>query len=1004
MKIRLFPKLRRRRPPAVDVQAEPKHPSAPPIFDAAYYLQVNPDLREKKIDPWVHYCQQGFREKRNPHPLFDLKYYCQRYLRNGSNQDPLQHYLQNDDPLRKTHPLFDAPFYASQIGLKVLDKTLLEHFVTTAIEFHKSPSPFFDSAAYLKTHADIARAKMCPLYHYARFGRSEGRDIFIDANHIKSIQSQDPTEIQSVCNYLGNNVEFAHRILGLDKNVPTVVCVSHDASMTGAPLIILKIAERLNCNYGMNVVNLLCNSGTLFDRFANVGPTYSLGGSAPHKNETAFKIKMGVFLGLLQLLNPIGVYVNSAESRHTIGELATLGAPIHTLLHENARCYYQFLESPFADIAKFSERIIFPSAYVQNAATHFGEISESQCEIIPQGLLKEELLEPPNREVSTNLRNEFGIPDDATLILGCGTGDGRKGLDIFVSTAISLLNQSPDSKIYFGWLGANEIRCNTSHNFWANWDVEASGYADRILFFGPHQNVADFFYASDILFLTSRMDPYPCVVNEAMACGKPVVLFKDGSGCVDLVTEQGGAIVPYGDICAACETLKNLAMDKKARQLAGARNRSHVKNNMDFDDYVASLFDRLSTDIQKPDYAEKNRGEIRTLIGKRQISKKRVYLLASTWDDSAANCFAETLCSQLNSKDFDATILFTGRKASGLRQEQLPGVPYRFVDTKGDPASKNCESLANFLRSAQPAVVIPNCSEASSSLALKQSPRIRFVGVLHADEPEYYLYGYRMGHFWDAIVSASETIQSKLLHLNPSFGKKAHVIGHGVQQMPALQTGINENRSFERLKILYPGPSAKSKNQLGDILQLTRHLDEHKIPFEITIPGELPDGKSYSEALNILIRNGKLSLTGKLTSRQLQIELANHHVVYLTGHNPVNSRFVLQAMACCCIPATTNLKSEISEYLIHDKNALIAASKSTERLALELVRLFKSASLRRRLSRNASLTIQENKLTADHMGEQFADVIDQVFKNISQGKSASRTLPFPDVTRLLDAA
>ena len=89
------------------------HSISSKVFDSAYYLVANPDLALAGIEPLQHYCTQGWREGRNPHPLFSVAYYLKRYpdvKKAGVN--PLEHYLTMGwREGREPHPAFDTAFY-----------------------------------------------------------------------------------------------------------------------------------------------------------------------------------------------------------------------------------------------------------------------------------------------------------------------------------------------------------------------------------------------------------------------------------------------------------------------------------------------------------------------------------------------------------------------------------------------------------------------------------------------------------------------------------------------------------------------------------------------------------------------------------------------------------------------------------------------------------------------------------------------------------------------------
>ncbi|OCJ54236.1 hypothetical protein A6U92_23220 [Agrobacterium rubi] len=61
-------------------------------FDAKYYLNTYPDVKNAKVDPLEHFYWTGWREKRNPSDSFDTQYYLSKYnVQNDVN--PLLHFL-----------------------------------------------------------------------------------------------------------------------------------------------------------------------------------------------------------------------------------------------------------------------------------------------------------------------------------------------------------------------------------------------------------------------------------------------------------------------------------------------------------------------------------------------------------------------------------------------------------------------------------------------------------------------------------------------------------------------------------------------------------------------------------------------------------------------------------------------------------------------------------------------------------------------------------------------
>ncbi len=65
-----------------------------PEFDRAYYLSRQADVREAGLDPLKHYLEHGWREGRDPHPLFSSQSYLGRNSTLAtSHANPFYHYL-----------------------------------------------------------------------------------------------------------------------------------------------------------------------------------------------------------------------------------------------------------------------------------------------------------------------------------------------------------------------------------------------------------------------------------------------------------------------------------------------------------------------------------------------------------------------------------------------------------------------------------------------------------------------------------------------------------------------------------------------------------------------------------------------------------------------------------------------------------------------------------------------------------------------------------------------
>jgi glycosyltransferase involved in cell wall biosynthesis len=64
------------------------------LFDGRYYLESNPDLRARQVDPAAHYLNHGWKELRNPSRIFDTaSYLADNVDVAAAGLNPLVHYL-----------------------------------------------------------------------------------------------------------------------------------------------------------------------------------------------------------------------------------------------------------------------------------------------------------------------------------------------------------------------------------------------------------------------------------------------------------------------------------------------------------------------------------------------------------------------------------------------------------------------------------------------------------------------------------------------------------------------------------------------------------------------------------------------------------------------------------------------------------------------------------------------------------------------------------------------
>ncbi len=123
----------------------------------------------RALNPLGHYLKYGAAEGRQPHPLFDAEYYLERnpdVRQAGIN--PLLHYIIHGAPeARKPHRLFQPDYYLSRCPEAWLrGGNLLVDFLNHDSGSYPSPHLLFDCESYVRGNPAVIKQGWNPLVHY----------------------------------------------------------------------------------------------------------------------------------------------------------------------------------------------------------------------------------------------------------------------------------------------------------------------------------------------------------------------------------------------------------------------------------------------------------------------------------------------------------------------------------------------------------------------------------------------------------------------------------------------------------------------------------------------------------------------------------------------------------------------------------------------------------------------------------------------------------------------
>ncbi len=344
-----------------------------------------------------------------------------------------------------------------------------------------------------------------------------------------------------------------------DPSKKTILLFSHEASLTGAPLIAFNLLEKLVSKY--NVVSVLLGPGILEKAFES----NSVALLGPFTNSQRYSTFVhDPILRLCRQFSPSFAIVNSLECGQALAPLRQAAVPSVLLVHEFA----SLCPVDLSKLAANASQVVFPAQLVwRNAVDVLPQMAARSANILNQGLCRipMELFGGKERHdgakgVSSAMR-PLGAKDDAIVVLGCGTIEMRKGVDLFIAAALALKRLLPTRRFRFVWVG------KVMEHYFAGYlaeQIERCGLEQTIKFLGQLDSVDQAYAMADIFFLSSRLDPFPNVAIEAMSAGLPVVCFENASGIAQMLSgreDLKNLVVPYMDVDRAARVMELLSAD-----------------------------------------------------------------------------------------------------------------------------------------------------------------------------------------------------------------------------------------------------------------------------------------------------------------------------------------------------------------------------------------------------------------------------------------------------------
>ena len=355
------------------------------------------------------------------------------------------------------------------------------------------------------------------------------------------------------------------KLRGLGENRPKAILVSHDLSATGAPLLALELLTELRKSHDVWVIS--GGTGALWAWFDQLAARVTvIGPDDPQKIEE--------LPGFEDFKSPDWIFINSIEAIRVLDMPEQLTKRTIALVHEFAQTTAALPKKIKA--LKRTALVVFSSKVTRNSFVDFDKsLATFSTMVLAQPLISKLPGDAmPSVRMRTNRSRLFEGKGNPRLVLGAGSVNYRKGVDLFIETCRQVEQKSPNRNRY-AWMGGSTNGPDDVYLSYLIEQLKLAGLTDSFSFI-EHGNFRSALKQADVFLVSSRADPLPNVALDALALEIPTFCFRGTTGLVELLEDfkLGNFAVPFPDCNAAStQILKYLSNpgENKSRRARLAR-------------------------------------------------------------------------------------------------------------------------------------------------------------------------------------------------------------------------------------------------------------------------------------------------------------------------------------------------------------------------------------------------------------------------------------------------
>lgn len=364
-----------------------------------------------------------------------------------------------------------------------------------------------------------------------------------------------------------------------------ICIVCHEASLTGAPRIGFDIALFLAQTHEVNL--LVKKDGPLIDfpQYAGLKPGYRSLDTNHEICDLTYRERVDHAIETLRDLRPDLLYVNSIGSGEWCEAGASIDIPVALHTHETRASLPSLLSSVCApNILQWTGFLVGASQQaIDDVQALTGNTVRDRFDF---GIFvdSDTILSQSELTVEAPL-NAQGAPlkggSDRFVVGMCGLAQPRKGAGVFLDMAVRLPQYD------FVWIGPwAPPETTLNDEAYARFEsLQLANFFATGLTENPYAHLSGI----DLFILTSREDPNPLVVAEALLLGNRVVAFSDTGASASMASRFGYALTGKPDVERSVTVLPKIldgpwhapAIEDIRREVDGAEKLSRLQEKLE---------------------------------------------------------------------------------------------------------------------------------------------------------------------------------------------------------------------------------------------------------------------------------------------------------------------------------------------------------------------------------------------------------------------------------------